>query len=336
MSNSFWENIFSVKNSDAHRVLTILGLKMKFFDSRRFLKHNPYGLIVDTTVKCNNNCDFCWRKNNPEYLKNILETYKNNHTMSFETYKKIIDNAVKYKSIIWLSLCGPMGEPLLNDHIEDFYEYAAKKNHFKWISLNTNGLAINKRDISRLLNSMDEFSISVDSIDPETYGKIHGSKDFLPVVIENIKSLIEYKKTNGCRAEIFVRFTENELNMGQYPEFEKFFKELGVDRLNYTRVHSFAGVVESRNDEQTAKKCEQPNNLINFDFKGNLATCCINWHLEPTFGNIKNKSIAQLWHGRKYRQWAKTFYTKDPCKHCSGLGKHVQKEGLLNKEEETV
>lgn len=41
--------------------------------------------------------------------------------MPFETYKKIIDDAVQYDSITWLSLCGPMGEPLMNDNIEDFF-----------------------------------------------------------------------------------------------------------------------------------------------------------------------------------------------------------------------
>lgn len=294
-------------------------------NSKKELAHLPWGIVIDTTTLCNNSCSFCWRKNYPEYLKEINEKYGKNPTMDFGTYKKIIDDVVQYESVKWLSLCGPMGEPCLNENLADFFEYAYKKNHFNIIAINTNGLAINRHDIGKLLNNITEFSISVDSIRPETYEKIHGSRKFLPHVIDNIKSLIEYKQKYGCVADIVVRFTENEINQGEYPEFEEFFLNLGVNRINHTKVHAFAGVKKELINKNTAKDCCQMNGVINFNFMGDMTTCCINWHLKPSFGSIKNKTIAQMWNNRKMKHWIKNSVNTEPCKNCSGLGPHVQK-----------
>jgi len=239
--------------------------------------------------------------------------------MTFETYKKIIDDACQYKSIVWLSLSGPMGDPLMNGRIEDFYEYAYEKKHFKTISVNTNGLALHKRDIRRLLNSTTEFSISLDSIDTDTYEKIHGNRN-LQQVIDNIKSLVEQKKIHGCVADIWVRFTEHELNKGQFLEFKEFCTNLGVDGINYTQIHSFAGIRKELQDTVTAARCSQPKKVVNFDFRGNLSTCCINWHLEPTFGNIKDATIKQLWGGQSKQKWNEERLNVLPCLQCGGLG----------------
>ena len=316
-------NIFSIKknnnNNRTHLVVTIFGIKIKFKLIQKFLKYNPSSLIIDTTLLCNNNCSFCWRSNNSEYLKNINKQYLTK-TIPFKIYKKIIDDACQYDSIRWLSLSGPMGEPLMNDNIEQFFSYAYKKNHFDQIVINTNGLAINKKDISVLLNSIHEFSISVDSINPDTYEKIHGHKN-LSQVIENIKSCVEYKKKNGCIAKIVVRFTENNLNIGQIDEFIEFFKEIGVDEINYTKEHSFAGVNKELKNQTSMKTCLQPTKVINFNFLGDLTTCCVNWQINPTFGNIKNKTIKQLWENKNKINWnEKIRFNEDPCKNCGGLG----------------
>ncbi|MDR1168452.1 MAG: radical SAM protein [Heliobacteriaceae bacterium] len=295
---------------------------------KKTLYNNPHSLIIDTTILCNNCCSFCWRKNYPDYLEKINQKYSKNHTMDFKTYKKIVDDAVQYDSIRWFSLCGPMGDPMLNPNIEKFYEYANSKKHFKTIALNTNGLAADKHDIGGLLNNITEFSISVDSINPDTYGKIHGSGKYLTTVIENIKKLIACKKEHGALADIVVRFTENELNYGEFREFEKYFSELGVDRINYTKMHGFAGVHKNMRNNDNASRCQQLLGAVNFNFKGDMTTCCVNWKIEPAFGNIKNKTIKQMWNGHLMKKWLKNQLNTEPCKDCSGIGEHVQKQGL--------
>ncbi len=299
---------------------------------KKTLPFNPSMLVIDTNCLCNNSCYFCWRTNKIEALKELNKNHGKNPYISMEIYKKIIDDAIQYPSITWLSLCGPMGEPMMHNKLDDMLEYAYKKNHFEKISINTNGLAIDRHDIKKLLSSTHDFSISVDSIDPETYEKIHGKNSNLNKVIENIKRCVEYKKYKGAISTITVRFTENELNMGQYPEFKKFFLNLGVDEINYTKVHSFIGVMEKSVNIKTAKKCCQPFRAINFTFKGDMTTCCINWQMSPIFGNIKNSSIKELWMNRKMTDWLKTRLNTNPCNNCGGLGSKISKRGLMYSE----
>lgn len=310
--------------------LNLIKLKHFFNQLKHPLRHDPFGLIIDTTILCNNNCSFCWRSNKSEYLKEINAKYKNCHTMDFEVYKKIIDESVKYKTLKWLSLSGPMGEPMLNNKFEEFIEYAFNKKHFERISINTNGLAIDKRDIARLLNSIHEFSISVDSINIDTYEKIHGNRN-LPKVIDNIKKLVEYKKNNKVIADIYVRFTENEYNRGEFVEFRKFFEVLGIDYINYTQEHSFAGVNrELINEDHMRNHCIMPYNVVNFNFLGEMTTCCINWELNPIFGNIKNKTLKDMWNSIEKHQWndIRRFDTV-PCVNCGGLGYESQHSKII-------
>ena len=284
---------------------------------RNKLKYSPTSLVIDTTILCNNNCSFCWRSNNKEYLKekNAQMVQK---TMPFNIYKKIIDDACQYPSINWLSLCGAMGEPLLNENIEEFYEYAYNKKHFNTITINTNGLAIDTKDIGKLLNCINEFSISIDSINPEIYEKIHG-KDCLNKVIENVKRCVEYKTTHKLDTKIVVRFTENKYNKGEIKNFLTYFKNIGVDYVNYTKEHSFIDVNENLYSNLTNKQCNQPYKVINFNLLGDLTTCCINWHFTPVFGSIEKLSLKNLWESKSKIQWNKKRLS-GICKNCSGLG----------------
>lgn len=312
--------------------MEIFLIKLKRFiknlKGKKFLRYNPNWIIVDTTSLCNNNCYFCWRKENLSHLKNIPATF---NTMPFEIFKKIIDDVTQYDSVRNISFSGPMGDPMMNKDFAKFARYAKSKKHFKKIAINTNGLAVDKHDIRTLLSSINSFSFSVDSIDPETYGKIHGNSENLKKVIDNIKKCITCKKEHNIDTNIIVRFTENELNIGQYPEFRAFFEKLGVDKFNYTKVHSFIDVKEELMSLKNAAFCDQPRQALNFTFTGELTTCCINWHFSPLFGNIKDKTIKELWEGEKYNNWLSKMLDTFPCNKCSGLGTHVQKKNLKNK-----
>lgn len=288
------------------------------------------GIIIDTTLLCNNKCSFCWRYNFPEHATRLTLKYREKLTMNFDLYRKIVDEASCYPNINWMSLCGPMGDPLLNVNLGDFTEYAFKKKHFKSICINTNGLALGNHNLGILLNSTTEISFSIDTIHKETYQKIHGV-DALDAVLGNVSKLVNYKRAHGAVALIWVRFTESENNLGQYPEFEEYFLNLGVDRINYTKMHSFAGVFPQLADRATAALCNQPQKHVNFDFLGNLVPCCINWKMEPSFGNIADHSLQELWEGPAHQNWLKNRLATPPCDRCGGLGNHVQKQGLLRR-----
>lgn len=263
--------------------------------------YKPTSLIIDLTTNCNQKCFFCWRANRPEYLKEVLKDKES--TIHFDTYKKIIDEGCEIKSLRWLSLCGPMGEPLMAQSFLQFPQYAKGKNHFTTILINTNGTLIHKYDPYQLLTSLTDIQISVDSINSATYEKIHGYAKQLPVVLNNIKTLLDCKRKHSeITTNIRVRFTENEHNNGEFDSFQQYFKSLQCEIL-HVKKHSFTGINPERNSRIGAYLCNQPYNVVNFNYKGYITTCCTNFNLSCNFGNINDTSLQALYSSKEFNKW---------------------------------
>ncbi len=86
-------------------------------------------LYFSINNKCNTNCDFCSMHSSPD--KNTF--------LSFHRFKEIIDNVnVKYE----LQLEG--GEPLMNENLYLFIEYARYSGNCNKIIISTNGILLQK------------------------------------------------------------------------------------------------------------------------------------------------------------------------------------------------
>jgi wyosine [tRNA(Phe)-imidazoG37] synthetase (radical SAM superfamily) len=284
----------------------------------RSLSYDPSSLIVDISRDCNLSCRFCWRNKEQDHVK-LINAAVENSVIPFNVFRKIIDDSVQYNHLNWLSLCGPIGEPLMARNIIDYLGYANGKNHFKTILINTNGLLLHKHKYSELLENLTEICVSIDTINEETYKKIHNSS-LLNVVIKNVVALCEHKKKYGGKAKINVRFTQCVENKGEFEQFRDFFIQF-VDDIKYVKVHSFAGIVDSENSTIGAYFCNQIYNVVNFNVKGELTTCCLNWRMDPSFGSIENNTIADLWNSSDYRTWVHSRMIEGGlCSNCSGLG----------------
>lgn len=284
------------------------------------LKYDPYGIIIDQTTLCNQNCSFCHRSlKSPQ----LVDTTAFRSILPYEIYTKIIDQAAQVDSVRWLSLCGPMGDPLLVPDLVERFEYAWNKHHFDTILINTNGQALDLHDPERMLRSCTMLQFSVDSIREETYAKIHcGGK--LHLVINNIRRLSSIKKRlGGTTAAIRIRFTENEYNLGEWEEYREFFEPF-VDNVFRVKVHSFMGILDQYQTRLGAVTCNQPFNVINFNFRGELTTCCINWKLFPTFGSIKDTPIHTLWESDEVERWRENRMSTT-CGECGGVGTFQQR-----------
>ena len=293
--------------------------------------YKPHSLIIDLTTNCNQKCFFCWRINRPEYLNEVLKD--TNKTIDFDIYKSIIDDACKINSIKWLSLCGPMGEPLLANNFLQFPQYAMNKKHFNTILINTNGFALNRYEPYEILSSLTDIQVSVDTINPDTYEKIHGFGKQLPIVLENIKSLLDCKnKYSELKTNIRVRFTENEYNKNEWNEFEKYFNSINCEIL-HVKIHSFNGINPERNNEIGAYLCNQPYYVVNFNYKGEMTTCCTNFELSPVFGNIKENKLISLFNSKKFNKW-RINRMKGICSNCGGLGSITQRHDNYLSEDE--
>lgn len=294
----------------------------------KILKYSPFGVIIDQTTLCDQRCSFCHRS----YKDKNVDLTGAPSVLDFEIYKEIIDQSVECESLRWLSLCGPMGDPLMVSDLADRLEYAKNKNYFTTILINCNGQALDQHDMERLLRNSTSLQFSVDSIRNETYEKIHCGGD-LQKVLANIEKLYNLKQQlTGELASINIRFTENENNFGEWREYQEYFKGR-ADNSFRVKVHSFMGRLPDYSLNMGATLCNNPWEVVNFNYRGEMTNCCINWKLEPTFGSIVGNSLKELWESGEFEEW-RAKRLSGTCSDCGGLGSFQQRVDCKPTQEE--
>ncbi len=296
------------------------------------LKYNPTVAVVDQTVLCNQACYFCWRSNKAVVTQATKKAPW--HTMPWEMYCEIIDAVAEIETINALSLCGPMGDPALVADLCKRGRYAMDTGAFPgYVLINTNGYALGKHDPNDLLDSFSVIHISLDAIDPEIYGAIHNRPKQLPQVLRSLISLVKLRYDRGHGAEVSVRFTETKHNRDHWPDFASTMNGMGIPVIRKGE-HSFIDVLPGHSNNAGALLCNQPYATINFNFRGEMTTCCINHKLSPTFGTLENHSLKHLWEGEEFENW-RNIRHDGICEECSGLGGVSQRlSGGLSSEEE--
>ncbi len=126
-------------------------------------------LYVNVTNRCNADCTFCRRKEDP-YLRGYNLGMKKSEEPSAEVYIKEIGDPKKYDEIVF---CG-YGEPTIRwDVVKDVAKYVKDNGGKTRINTNGHGNLINKRDITPEMKGLiDVVSISLNSYDPNQYAKL--------------------------------------------------------------------------------------------------------------------------------------------------------------------
>jgi MoaA/NifB/PqqE/SkfB family radical SAM enzyme len=141
----------------------------------RQLRHGfnrPFMVMFETTLHCNMKCGYCaiWQNQQPE-----------NRAVRDRVFARM-DEAADFGVFAW-SFSG--GEPLMNPHMPDYIEYAAKKGFFT--SMPTNGLALKK--FASSCAKLDQLEVSIDTIDREKFAKRRGI-DGLPTILDGLDHLL--------------------------------------------------------------------------------------------------------------------------------------------------
>ena len=180
---------------------------------------------ISVTDRCNFRCTYCMPK---EIYNSNYNFFKKSEILSFEEIIRITKILASF-GVKKVRLTG--GEPLLRNNIHLLVEELKKIDEIKDISMTTNGVLLSKKKAKLLKEAgLNRLTVSLDSLDPEKFHKISGSKyspqDVLKGVenakdsgFENIKintvvkknvnetdilSMLDHFKDTGC----IVRFIE--------------------------------------------------------------------------------------------------------------------------------
>ncbi|MEO8231662.1 MAG: TatD family hydrolase [Ignavibacteriota bacterium] len=126
-------------------------------------------LYINITNRCNADCTFCRRKEDP-FLRGYNLGMKKSEEPSADVYIKEIGDPKKYDEIVF---CG-YGEPTIRwDVVREVARYVKANGGNTRINTNGHGNLINKKDITpELKDTIDVVSISFNSFDSKQYAEL--------------------------------------------------------------------------------------------------------------------------------------------------------------------
>jgi MoaA/NifB/PqqE/SkfB family radical SAM enzyme len=148
---------------------------LMFRNALRQLGHGfnrPFMVMFETTLHCNMKCGYCaiWQNQQPE-----------DRAVRQRVFARM-DEAAEFGVFAW-SFSG--GEPLMNPHVPDFIEYAARRGFYT--SMPTNGLALKK--YAEACVKLDQLEVSIDTLDRQKFTKRRGI-DGLPVILAALDHIL--------------------------------------------------------------------------------------------------------------------------------------------------
>ncbi len=287
--------------------------------------------MVEPVSKCNLTCAMCWAFK--------ATKYRENNFLSFQQFKKIVDDVASFFSDIFFSFCG---EPLMNKEIYRMIEYAGKKDIITGLS--TNSMFLTKDNAIKLLEAMPNYiTVSLDATNKNTYESMRVGGDF-DTAVERIQSLVEEKEKKESRTPIIdLQMILTQKNENEIEEFIKLGKKLKVDSVSIKSLY-----IDYQGDQDYIKKLTEEYFSTHYisrykkredgtlalkkastcpDIKspviasdGDIYICCFDIFGKNKQGNALNENFCEIWDKDNYKQFRKNIMLKrklDICNYCT-------------------
>lgn len=287
---------------------------MKYDFNTKLTKEFPSQIIIDVTEKCNYNCLHCPHAN---FVKG--EHYQGAQ-LSFDLFKKMVDEAKENEKYITQIRITANGEPLLHKDVFKFIKYA-KENSSIYVSLTSNGSLLNRQRRETLFDSqLDMIDISLDAFSSDVYQKVRRGGNYEKVT-DNVRKMIDFKKNINSKLKIVVSFVEQPMNNHQTREFEAYWYDKGVDYVVIRKLHSAGGSNGYKVPESLRKKrypCVYPWERILLNAKGELDYCPSSWEGKTILADYRKVTIKEIWQSKKYNLIRQGLKHNDfsSCKNC--------------------
>lgn len=298
----------------------------------------PAKITIESGNICNLRCPLCPTGQNDTTARKGL--------MSFETYKKVMD---ELGEDLYLMRLYNWGEPLLNPELVPMIEYAVARGIIVKISTNLD-VDINADQAKALLASgVHKIYVSCNAASEETFPIYHIGGNFKRVM-DNLKLLASVRSERRSPTDIIWLFHVFSHNEHETERAGEMATRLGV-RLEINRMRPDMGkeIFETAEEaiardskwlpedpqhnifdmeKKRPKKrfsCDQlwTETVINWD--GSVLPCCAVYSERYAFGNILERPFREIWNGESYQAARKEVLSKENetwtiCRVCKKTG----------------
>ncbi len=301
--------------------------------------------IIEPTVRCNLNCITCSEVTRARTKKD----------MDFSEFKSILD---QFPYLIKLALQG-VGEPLLNPDL--FRMVRLAKDRKIYVYFNSNGTVLTDEISHQLIESgLDHMNFSIDGGSKEIYEKVRRGAS-LEDFRRRVKRFMEIKGSHPL-PETHAWFVLNQYNQEDIVQTLRLVGDLGISKLYIQRMHTWGrrnrtdvvnvedplkskerrkavGKVSQEigvsvewlwdiEEEVPRRRCQAPWYTTYITVEGYVTPCCVHGS-DPQvirFGDLKEKSLKEIWNGDGYREFRKALKSSQPpfiCRHCPAYSQGI-------------
>lgn len=276
----------------------------------------PMMCVLSFTYICNGVCPNCPYTNSDIRLK-----YKDKPFMDEDTFKIIANQCGKYDS--WLRISGG-GEPMLHPQAMELIEYA--KSVGASVGIITNGSLFNEENSRRLLKAeVDMIEFSVDAGDSDTYAKVRRGLSW-GTLVENVKRIVYLRYSLKSHTKIIASgINQIDVDIDKVAKYWEQFVDYFQKRkyLTWGINDTFRSADPTPYlPPQESIPCPFIFERLNIDSRGKVMLCGFDIGAKTDMGNVHEKSIAEIWRGKKFEYYRQKHLARkgdkiELCKNCS-------------------
>ena len=300
----------------------------------------PFSLHVFPSYYCNFRCVYCLHSLTNKQLKE--RGFKKQY-IPIIAYMKAIDSLKEFPDKLKTIIFAGHGEPLLHKSIAKMVDYAKKADVTERTEIVTNGSMLNFDMSDSLINAgLDLLRVSVQGVTDEAYERVSGTKFKVSNLIKNLTYFYEHRKDTriqikiiniGGDSELFYKLFKPICDEATVEYLIPFIKEIDHTELTDDLSHCKHG------NTQTSRICSMPFHMLALEPNGNIVSCC-NSEVPLVYGKIIDKSLKQVWDGKKAKSFLRmqlTDLTKNKvCKECSVPRYGLQEGDYLDNDRERL
>ena len=259
----------------------------------RYVAPFPLHVDLEADSRCNLKCPMCYRR----VFDNMRVNAKKDPNLKFaamdyDLYKRAVDECIE-NELYSLSLSW-RGESTLHPQLIDFVAYA-KDAGIPEVSFITHGGNLTEEYIKGLIDArLDYISLSIDAT-AKAYDKLRAPLKY-DETVERVALMHRLRDEYGeGYPKIKVQGIYNYFE-GDILDYYNTFLPI-TDNVSFNVEHDYSVEHHHANKEEDNIFCPYPWQRITVTATGLVPLCIADWDADVPIGDIKTKTIKEIWHG---------------------------------------
>jgi len=285
--------------------------RYEIFPKKKILDEYPPYLQIEPSSFCNYRCIFCFMTD--QTFNQKKHGYMGR--MSFDLFKKIIDDAEK--NVEFISLAS-RGEPLAAPEITKMLNYTSGK--FLNLKINTNASLLDEKKCHAILSGgVKTLVISADAADEKLYSKLRVNGK-LSKILKNLELFNKIKETKYSNVKMITRVSGVKISEDQsFDEMNKLWGGM-VDQVAFVDYNPWENSYDKETNDIT-EPCSDLWRRMFIWWDGVTNPCDIDYKSKLSVGKFPETNIKDLWSSKSYEKIREVHLKKKrslikPCNSC--------------------